>query len=328
MDDAIRSDLQSSSDFFFWLALLSSAIVVVGVALEGPELLHELWPNKFSIFATRWVKTVGLVGWLLVLGVGGEVSFGLLENKAQGLSQTFNEILLADAQRQSSDANERAGGAYERAAETEGEASQENERAARAEHQASEENARAAQALKAAEVARNNAEGFSLQIAQANGRAASANEIAERERFARLQLEARLADRVITPDQQHRITEAFASMKGQTVDVVLIGDSLETNKTANAIIEAIHGAGVLLNFFHPFGGGNAEGVLVAIRADAPDEVRQAGNRLIAILRETLDGGVGQYDFEKTAVNGTGSMGSEKGATPSGKAPLRLQIAPK
>jgi hypothetical protein len=109
MDDAIRGDLQSFSDSFFWLALMSSLIVVIGVAFEGPELLHELWPKMFPVFAKRWVKKIGFIGWLLVvLGVGGEVIFGLLEYKAQGLLQTFNDILLTDAQRQSSDANERA----------------------------------------------------------------------------------------------------------------------------------------------------------------------------------------------------------------------------
>lgn len=179
-----------------------------------------------------------------------------------------------------------------------------------------------------AEVARTKAEGLELQIAQADERAASANETAEQEKLARLQLEARLADRVITPDQQRRIAEAFAPMRGQTVDVVVVGDSLEITKTANAILGGIHNAGVLLNFFHPLAAAYAEGVIVGIRKDAPDEAKQAGNRLIAILRETLDGGVGQDDFENITISGTGTGGGDKGAAPSGQAPIRLLIAPK
>jgi hypothetical protein len=92
------------------------------------------------------------------------------------------------------------------------------------------------------------AEGFRLDIARANERAASANETAERERLARIQLEARLADRVITPDQKRRITELFASIKGQTVDVVVVGDSLEITKTFTAILEGIHNAGGIAQF--------------------------------------------------------------------------------
>jgi len=75
-------------------------------------------------------------------------------------------------------------------------------------------------------------------------------------------------------------------------------------------------------------GRRCEGVIVGIQTDAPDNARQAGSRLIAILRETLDGGVGQDDFEKIAVNGTGTVGGDKGAGPVGQSPLRLLVAPK
>ena len=78
--------------------------------------------------------------------------------------QKFDEILLADVQK-------KTGAAFERAAQTEREASQENDRAAQAEQQAQQENERAAKALEAAEAARKEAEGFQLQIAQANERA-------------------------------------------------------------------------------------------------------------------------------------------------------------
>jgi len=346
LDNSIREELQRTSHTFFLWVLISAFVVAAGVALEGPELLHEMWPRLFAPFTKgsvtrirkfkRFIKKIGFGGWLLVVvGIVGEGIFEALQNRAEGQLQTFNDILLADAQRQSSVANERANGAYERAAETEREASQENERAAGTEKQASEENARAAEALKAAEVARKTAEGFALQIAQANkeakdadARAAEANETAERERLARLQLEARLADRVITPDQQRRITEAFAPMRGQTVDIVILGDSREINTVVDAILGSIQKAGVLRNFSHPFSGGGAEGVVVGIRADAPDEDKRAGVQLITILRETLDGGVGQADFDKMVTGGAGTFGSDTGAAPAGKAAIRLQIAPK
>lgn len=239
MDDAIRSDLQSFSDSFFWLALVCSAIVVIGVAFEGPELLYELWPETFSVFAARWVKKIGLIGWLLVVvGVGGEVIFGLLENKAEGLLQTFNNILLADAQRQSSDANERAASAFERAAITEREASQENARAAKAEQQASEENVHAAEALKAAEVARKNAEGFSLQIAQANERAANAEARTS-------ETEVELA-RIKSPRSLTNIPKLIAALepfKGTEYTFTTVFQDEESLYLLRAIHEALQEAG-------------------------------------------------------------------------------------
>jgi hypothetical protein len=100
LDNSIRLDLQKFSDSLFLWVWVSAIVVLVGVALEGPELLHEMWPNTFSIFSSRWVKKIGLIGWLLVvLGVAGEGIFEIVEYRAEGLLQTFNDILLADAQR-------------------------------------------------------------------------------------------------------------------------------------------------------------------------------------------------------------------------------------
>ena len=117
-------------------------------------------------------------------------------------------------------------------------------------------------------------------------------------------------------------------MKGQTVDVVIVGDTPEVSRTADAILGCLQSAGVLLNSFHPFGGGGAQGIVVGIQADAPEGDRLAGTQFVTILRETLGGGVGSADSDKIAVSGTGTMGSTPGAAPVGKSTLRLQIAPK
>jgi hypothetical protein len=90
-------------------------VVAVGVALEGPELLHEMWPRLFTCFTRgsvqrirkfkRIIKKVGLWGWLLVVvGIVGEGIFEALQNRAEGQLQTFNDILLADAQRNAGNA--------------------------------------------------------------------------------------------------------------------------------------------------------------------------------------------------------------------------------
>ena len=181
VDDLIRASFEAFRNTCFGWLLISTGIVVLGLLLELPEIWLE---SKNAVLALQhsperhipaWVKLVVSLGWfLIVVGVSGEFVADAFVSKADGFVQKFDEILLADAQKRTGLASERAARAFERAAQTEREASQEDERAARAEQQASEENARAAKALEAAEAARKNAEGFSLQIAKANERAANA----------------------------------------------------------------------------------------------------------------------------------------------------------
>lgn len=130
---------------FNWL-LAATGFVVVGLVLEGPELWHDIasvvrhWNfNRrfhFSLPEERapdWAKVLAAVGWLLiVVGVAGEYVADSFVSKADGFVQKFDEILLTDAQRQTTLANVRSSAAYERAAQAEREAAQENVRAAEA----------------------------------------------------------------------------------------------------------------------------------------------------------------------------------------------------
>lgn len=112
LDNRIRLDLQHIGNSFFFWVWLSAIVVAVGCAMEGPELFHELWPKTFPFFSGRWVKKIALIGWLLVvLGVAAEGVFEALDHQAEGILQTFNEILLADAQIQAGNAKASAGDA-------------------------------------------------------------------------------------------------------------------------------------------------------------------------------------------------------------------------
>jgi hypothetical protein len=115
LDKSIREELQKTSHFFFLWVLISAFVVGAGVALEGPELLHEMWPRLFTCFTRgsvtrirtfkRVIKKIGFWGWLLVVvGILGEGIFEALQNRAEGQLQTFNDILLADAQRNAGNA--------------------------------------------------------------------------------------------------------------------------------------------------------------------------------------------------------------------------------
>jgi len=271
------------------------------------------------------MKLVGTLGWILiVVGVTGEFVADSFVSKADGFVQKFDEILLADAQRKTGFASERAASAFERAAKTEREASQENERAARAEQQAAEEDARAAKALEAAEVARKNAEGFQLQIAQANERAASANETAERERFARLQLEARLADRTLTPLQQTLLVADLTPSSGTVIDIAIFGDSAEISGIGRLIVESLTRAGWTVHFAAAMSGqATVKGILVGTRANSDQAITQASALLIRSLqKQNLS--AGPWAFEQmtwpSAFMGTGNMKYD--------APIRMFIGSK
>jgi len=175
---------------------------------------------------------------LIILGVIAEFATEGLVSRADGTLQTFNDILLSDARKEAAFAIERSAGAYERAAKTEQEASQENERAA--------------QALNAAEVARKNAEGFQLEIAKANERAAraeqeaaEANKAAESERIERLKLEASIAGRRLTAEQKEKLKSLLKPFAPTMIELEWTGPGgQEAADLASDINDAIVGAGI------------------------------------------------------------------------------------
>lgn len=140
LDALIRADYNRLADsYLFWL-LVCTGIVVLGIALEGPEVVYdmrELLRGPFrpgTVGAAEhaappkrekptWIASLALVGWLLVVaGVAGEgASEGFLY-KAEGLLSTFNAITLQAEQTETAQAEERANEASLRAAEARKEA--------------------------------------------------------------------------------------------------------------------------------------------------------------------------------------------------------------
>ena len=140
IDAAIKTDLQQLRNRYFICLLVSTAIVGIGLLLECPEIVHDMWGiwkqesrelaywlapsmDRKEYRAPSWMKVWAALGWLLiVLGVMGEGVFEGYVSWADGTFQTFNDTLLAESRKEGELAIERAARANERASENEKEA--------------------------------------------------------------------------------------------------------------------------------------------------------------------------------------------------------------
>jgi len=209
-------------------------------------------------------------------------------------------------------------------------ASTANRDAARANERATKAQESLALAEQHSAEANTKAEGFRLDIAKANERAASANETAERERLSRLQLEARLADRIVTPEQKERIATGLRSIGRRTVDITIFGDALEIITFSGSILECFTKAEWSINISRPGGGGaSARGVLMGVKPGSSQEFARAANLIISILRESVGDGIGTWEYDKLTGGGLFSANSSIGTpAPPGESPLRIVIGSK
>jgi len=124
IDDMMKADLLGWHSLWFGWLLTASELVVVGLALEGGELWYEMRSiaqSKFRFFRYRtvilerrveWAKGIAFVGWvLIVVGVAGEMFTEVMISDADRNIEGFNAIVLAEAQRESAFALERAANA-------------------------------------------------------------------------------------------------------------------------------------------------------------------------------------------------------------------------
>jgi hypothetical protein len=167
------------------------------------------------------------------------------------------------------------------------------------------------------------AESFRLDIAKANQEAARATETAEREKLARLQLEARLADRALTPQQQATITSRLTTLSGVVLDAVVWGDTPEIQIISGQVLEAIRKAGWTIHTGQAGGGGAAvRGILIGTRAGADENAVRAGNLIVSAL-QSAGLAAGPWAFEQLPQPAI-MFNSDF----SGTAPIRLFIGSK
>jgi hypothetical protein len=140
LDQRIRLSLESARDSDFNGLLWATALVLLGVILEGPEIIHSLrkrvlivpgtspdawaYPTEYSTRVFPRVQEEGgeirkwlsFLGWfVLVIGLVGEGVFDGLVNNADGALQAFNDTLVSAAERESVVANDRSAAAIQRA---------------------------------------------------------------------------------------------------------------------------------------------------------------------------------------------------------------------
>jgi hypothetical protein len=240
IDDLIRTELEAFRQLWFDRLLMATGAVVIGLVAEGPELWHEItsivghWRfNRrfhFSLPEKRtadWAKLLAFVGWIfIVAGVAGEFVADSFLSKADGYVQKFDEILLADAQRQTTLANVRSSSAYERAAQTEKEAA-EDLKATNIARQKAEE-------------ARQRSEGFRAQMEKDEMEAAQLKKTTEDERLARAKIEAAVAFRQLSERQKQEIGGAVKDFSTEAVASVWFNSSTtEAELFADDISEAL-----------------------------------------------------------------------------------------
>src|SRR5579872_1046993 len=128
IDNFMRADLEHWRGFWFEWLLISSAIVALGVALEFPEVLHDIThvvrrrspifrcifpkyddPMGQQGYTPDWIRLIAFVGLILVVtGVIGEGITEAFISDADGNLQAFSNAMLADAQKEAALAIERA----------------------------------------------------------------------------------------------------------------------------------------------------------------------------------------------------------------------------
>lgn len=119
------------------------------------------------------------------------------------------------------------------------------------------------------------------EIAQANARAAEANQKAEEERLARVKIEQRLAPRQLLQEDALKISKALDSYS-TTIFILAFGDSPEIVRFAHQLAAALKEGGCKVGVYGAIGGADFTGVLVS-PARGIKEVATISSALVGIL---------------------------------------------
>jgi hypothetical protein len=275
----------------------------------------EFWKNLFEITGVALLLLTFVAG-------AGVLWFSRRLNDRQAAQLRQFDKDLTDAKTKLGEQQERAAAAEAALkgvdAKTEGfrlaiakaneRASKAQESLALAEQHAAEANAKA--------------EGFRLDIAKANERAASANETAERERLARLELEARLADRVLTPQAKEQLARLAAKLpKGSKIDILIYGDSLEIANIMVSIRDSL-ATNANVRVWKVTGGGSVRGILIGTDPKSDPKIAEVAAGIAPVLNASSIA-AGPWEFQELEPRGMRS-----GPPEPSDAPIRISIGSK
>jgi len=121
------------------------------------------------------------------------------------------------------------------------------------------------------------------EAADANKAAEGLRLDAERERLARLQLEARLAPRILTPQQQTAIVALLKPLGRFRAQILLHSDVTEVSRLSRDIASTLTRVGWDVAEARPSGGAIVEGVGILVSNKADDSVKKAAGQLATEL---------------------------------------------
>ena len=117
-DKVKRLQLEGFRSHDFHLLLVMTALVAIGVIMEGPEIVHEARSAMLQYRGRRsrsrsiapWITLIGALGWLLVaVGVAGEGYWEVQVSHDDEAITSFDEQKLGNAEESAADANKLAG---------------------------------------------------------------------------------------------------------------------------------------------------------------------------------------------------------------------------
>jgi hypothetical protein len=283
-------------------AVISALVLTIGAVVEYRDKLNHLarlalkWicrkstPYERCVFKKLMIHSVGPL--LVVFGIAGELVFE---------SRTF---IVEDKQEE--EARQTVGSLRQEADEA-------DQKAKAAISDSSIALTKAEGALSKSEAAeaslgKAEAEAKGAQIAASNALtlASSARKEADSFERARVRLERKIADRILSGEQQTRIKSALeaASLGGQHATVVWYSENFEAARFASQIESAI-GAAHWVTRLGPTNPGVNVGVLpvvsgVLIMTEPPDRSKKAGDVLFKALRNE-DVAVNVMPFERGTV---------------------------
>ena len=163
------------------------------------------------------------------------------------------------------------------------------------------------------------------RAANAEMRAAEANQIAEGERLARVKIEERLAPRSLTARQIASLAERLKPYAGISIDILQIGESPEITHFRSLIETPLRKAGLRPLSSTAVGSGSFIGVSVGILVGASDPEKMAAAAILAALN--AEGITTQNAGTVKREDWPGFVMAPTGET-SNKAPIRIYVGSK